>query len=44
MNDGPVINGHSAIGDSPNVAPTVNIVNGQTTKAWTTRSTAPRKF
>src|ERR1700720_3961377 len=33
MNDGPVINGHSAIGDSPNVAPTVNIVKGQTTKA-----------
>src|SRR6202166_2339464 len=29
----PVINGHSAIGDSPNVAPTVNIVKGQTTKA-----------
>src|ERR1700719_1262193 len=33
MTDGPVINGHSAIGDSPNVAPTVNIVKGQTTKA-----------
>src|SRR6202162_263915 len=33
MNEGPVINGHSAIGDSPNVAPTVNIVKGQTTKA-----------
>jgi VWFA-related protein len=33
MTDGPVINGHSAIGDSPNVAPTVNLVNGQTTKA-----------
>ncbi|HXM92581.1 MAG TPA: VWA domain-containing protein [Candidatus Dormibacteraeota bacterium] len=32
MNEGPVINGHSAIGDSPNVAPTVNIVKGQTTK------------
>jgi VWFA-related protein len=33
MTDGPVINGHSAIGDSPNVAPTVNLVNGQSTKA-----------
>src|ERR1700692_2579216 len=33
MNEGRVINGHSAIGDSPNVAPTVNIVKGQTTKA-----------
>jgi VWFA-related protein len=32
MSDGPVINGHSAIGDSPNVAPTVNIINRQTTK------------
>jgi VWFA-related protein len=33
MTDGPVINGHSAIGDSPNVAPTVNLINGQSTKA-----------
>jgi len=33
MSDGPVINGHSAIGDSPNVAPTVNLINRQTTKA-----------
>jgi VWFA-related protein len=32
MSEGPVINGHSAIGDSPNVAPTVNIINRQTTK------------
>ncbi|HTC67217.1 MAG TPA: VWA domain-containing protein [Candidatus Acidoferrum sp.] len=32
MSDGPVINGHSAIGDSPNVAPTVNIIKRQTTK------------
>jgi VWFA-related protein len=29
----PVINGHSAIGDSPNVAPTTNVINAQTTKA-----------
>src|ERR1700686_5098510 len=28
----PVINGHSAIGDSPNVAPTTNVINAQTTK------------
>src|ERR1700720_306914 len=32
MSEGPVINGHSAIGDSPNVAPTVNIINRQNTK------------
>lgn len=33
VNDGPVINGHSAIGDSPNVAGTTAIIKGQTTKA-----------
>src|SRR6202162_2666001 len=33
INEGPVINGHSAIGDSPNVAGTTNIIKGQTTKA-----------
>jgi VWFA-related protein len=33
FSDGPVINGHSAIGDSPNVAPTTNVINAQTTKA-----------
>jgi VWFA-related protein len=33
MTDGPVINGHSAIGDSPNVAPTTNVIKGQSTKA-----------
>jgi VWFA-related protein len=33
MNEGPVINGHSAIGDSPNVAPTTNVIKGQSTKA-----------
>ncbi len=33
MIEGPVINGHSAIGDSPNVAPTTNVIKGQSTKA-----------
>jgi Ca-activated chloride channel family protein len=32
INEGPVINGHSVIGDSPNVAGTTNIIKGQTTK------------
>lgn len=33
FSDAPVINGHSATGDSPNVAPTTIIVKGQPTKA-----------
>ena len=33
FSDAPVINGHSATGDSPNVAPTTMILKGQSTKA-----------
>jgi Ca-activated chloride channel family protein len=33
MNDGPVINGHSATGDAPNIASGVSNLKGQSTKA-----------